>query len=197
MRHFLTFLLVFQMAWLMGCQSKKKINCSKVNWRLEGEKAATLGKIEKESLKELEGLCKAKDKLIDEKAYHFGYKDGLKMFCTTQMGLSMGSSGQVYKNTCPKKRESTFIKGYINGRITYLQEQVNSNSSEYANTKDRFWRKEQEYLLLKNEDPEQAKMQRDFLEAYQEESTQLEKGLEKLKKELTYLKRRKEEMKFN
>lgn len=197
MKHFSTFLLVFSLSFIFGCQSSKKINCSRVNWRLEGQKAATLGMKQTESLGKIVEQCKNKDRLVDESAFNAGYADGLRLFCKTETGLSMGTSGQIYSNTCPENSENAFLKGYINGRIIYLQNKLNTNSIEYANAKDRFWRKEQEYLLLKNEDPEQAKMQKDFLEAYQEESVLLEQDLNTLKKELAYLKMKKEEMKFN
>ena len=193
MRYFSTFLLVF----IFGCQSSKKINCSRVNWQSEGQKAATLGMKENDSLSKITERCKKKDLLIDEKAFKAGFKDGLKLFCKTKVGLSVGTSGQIYSNTCPENSENSFLKGYINGRIIYLQDRLSFSSKEYASAKDRFWRKEQEYLLLKNEDPEQAKMQKDFLEAYQEESVLLEQDLDTLKKELSYLKRKKEDMKFN
>ena len=113
------------------------------------------------------------------------------------MGLKVGKSGKLYNNTCPKSKELSFFKGYINGRILYLKKQLSLNKNEYTNAKDRFWRKEQEYLLIKSEDPEGAKMQRDFLEAYQEESNQLKKGIIALKKELLYLKRKREDLKFD
>jgi len=197
MRHFSTFLLVFILSLITGCQSKKRINCSKINWRDEGQKAATLGKKGDESLQSYLKQCKKKSKMVDSKAFSEGFKDGLKIFCRAKVGLSMGTSGMVYESTCPQGSEKTFLKGYINGRIIFLKEEVGLKSSEFSNAKDRFWRKQQEYLLLKNEDPEEAKMQRDFLDAYQEESNVLEKKLKTLKKELSYLKRKKEELNFN
>ena len=158
---------------------------------------ATLGLQKDKALEELVNQCKKKEPLVDQKAYESGYRDGLMLFCRAEVGLSMGRAGKLYDNTCPKSDELSFLKGYINGRIIYLKEQIDQSKGDYANAKDRFWRKEQEYLLIKSEDPEEAKMQRDFLEAYQEESNQLRKSTEALKKELSYLKRKKEELKFN
>jgi transcriptional antiterminator Rof (Rho-off) len=195
MRQFSFFLPVF--IFFTACQSPKKIDCSKLNWREEGQNAATSGLQKNSALTELIQNCKKSKPLVDKDAYNSGYKDGLRLFCKTEVGLRVGRSGKLYDNTCPSSQERSFLMGYINGRILYLKSQLNSGEGEYANAKDRFWRKEQEYLLIKSEDPEEAKMQRDFLEAYQEESNQLKKSLEAIKKELSYLKRKKEELNFN
>ena len=189
------FLLVFMI--LTGCQSTKKLDCSKLNWREKGQTAATKGMQKNEALKKLSSSCKKRDPMIDKQAFSSGYRDGLRLYCKTSIGFQVGQSGKLYNNTCPKVDELSFLKGYINGRIIFLKEQLNVNEGQYANAKDRFWRKEQEYLLIKSEDPEQAKMQQDFLEAYQEESIQLKDDVDALKKELSYLKRKREELKFD
>ena len=193
MRH----LFIYPLVFLIGCQSTTKIDCSKVDWRNKGQLVATAGLQKNQALEDLVIQCKKKDPLVDHKAFKAGYKDGLMLFCKAEVGLSMGKAGKLYNNTCPKSEELSFLKGYINGRIIYLKDQLNQSKGDYANAKDRFWRKEQEYLLIKSEDPEEAKMQRDFLEAYQEESNQLRKSTDALKKELNYLKRKREELNFN
>ena len=195
MRYLSFFLLIF--TFLTACQSLKKINCSQLNWRSEGEGAAISGLHRNEALKGLIGSCKKKEAFVDQQAYNSGYKDGLRLFCKTNVGFKVGQSGQLYNNTCPGSEELSFLKGYIKGRILYLKNQLNLSKEEYTKAKDRFWRKEQEYLLIKNEDPEEAKMQRDFLEAYQEESNQLKEKVGLLKKELNYLKTKKEKLKFD
>jgi len=188
MKHLCFFPLVF--LFLSSCQGVKKLDCSEVNWREQGQESATLGVQKEEALLQMVKLCK-------QKAFNDGYEDGIRLFCKTKVGLKVGKSGDTYNNICPKETELFFLRGYINGRILYLKNQLDLSKGDYINAKDRFWRKEQEYLLIKSEDPEEAKMQRDFLEAYQEESNQLKESVDALKKELSYLRRKKEELKFN
>ena len=182
--------------FFIGCKSNEKLDCSKINWRDFGQSFAQKGEALPSNLNKKTLKCKNKMPFFDEDAFKAGYKDGLKLFCSTNAGFSYGKNGRIYANTCVKSSERLFLKGYLSGRIEYLNTEINTTKTKHANAKDRFWRKEQEYLLLKSEDPEQAKIERDFLDAFQEESNQLKTRMERLTNEINYLKKQREESNF-
>jgi|GEM_PF-2453847 len=179
-----------------ACKSSEKLDCSKINWRDFGQSFAERGQPLPSDLNKKTLNCKSEMPFFNEDSFKAGYKDGLKLFCSTNSGFSFGKNGKVYEDTCLKSSEGLFLKGYLSGRIEYLNTKISSTKSQHANAKDRFWRKEQEYLLLKSEDPEQAKIERDFLDAFQEESNQLKTRMEKLNNEVKYLKKQREEVNF-
>jgi len=182
---------------LTHCQSIKKINCSELNWRDAGKSLALKGTPQVTGLQELKTQCKKKDHLYDEKAFSDGYSDGLKAFCQIESGFKVGQNGEIYKDTCRDENELLFIKGYIKGRLLYLKKELTKNTKLYDQAQDRFWRKEREYTLIMNEDPEQAKLQKDVLEAYEEETKSLKEKIDLNKRELSYFKKKNQEMKFN
>jgi hypothetical protein len=184
------------LVFFISCKSSEKLDCSKINWRDFGQSLAQKGEALPSSLNKKILNCKSKMPFFDEDSFKAGYQDGLKLFCSTNSGFSFGKGGKIYENTCLKSSESQFLKGYLSGRIEYLNTKISTTKTQHANAKDRFWRKEQEYLLLKSEDPEQAKIERDFLDAFQEESNQLKASMEKLNNEVKYLKKQREEANF-
>lgn len=182
---------------LASCQSAPKINCSELNWREAGREMALKGTTKKKGLKNVKKQCTRRDHLFDDKAWNDGYADGLMTYCQIDNGFRVGQSGQLYNDTCKNENELKFIKGYINGRLLFLKQELSKNSKLYGQAQDRFWRKEREYTLIMNEDPEQAKLQKDVLEAYEEETKNLKEKIELNKKELSYYKKKNEELKFN
>lgn len=44
--------------------------------------------------------------------YASGYTAGLKTFCTYESGIKFGYSGASYRDQCPKRLETEFLKGY-------------------------------------------------------------------------------------
>lgn len=191
------FILTVLLFFLSSCQSPPKINCSELNWREVGKDLALQGTPKKSGLVKLKKTCRQKDHLYDENAFNDGYSDGIKVFCQIDNGFRLGQSGKVYNETCKNENEDKFITGYIKGRLLFLKEELNKNTKLYGEAQDRFWRKEREYTLIMNEDPEQAKLQKDVLEAYEEETRSLKEKIELNKKELSYYKKKNQEIKFN
>lgn len=56
------------------------------------------------------------------------YQEGLKQYC--QNGEEIGSSGRVYKNTCPAELEKIFLPPYKKARVKYLKALVDSKSAQ-------------------------------------------------------------------
>ena len=71
-----------------------------------------------------ERACLPLKALLGKPAYHKGYNAGLVSFCSYARGYQFGLNGNFYQNTCPKKLEEDFFKGYILGQQEYNREQA-------------------------------------------------------------------------
>ncbi len=180
--------VAFTIALLMisGCQTKTAGKCLSINWRLAGETSALNG--EKSSLRfqNLHSSCSKKNlQSVDEAAFLEGYERGLSRFCKTLYGFNHGLSGSSYNNTCPQNSEPDFLKGYFKGKIQHLSNELKKTTNLHSEAEDRLWRKERDFLIIQNEDPEQAKEEIDVLEVYREEARILSEKKRQLKKELS------------
>lgn len=174
--------------WLFGCQNLEKESCRSKNWRNHGLNSAQQGFTIDESLKSAQ-TCSRYKVSIDETSIQEGYQEGLQSFCKTKVAFEKGQEGHIYQNICPKHSNKAFLKGYLRGRLLFLNEKSEEIRKLYDQAEDRLWRKEREYTLLKSEDPEQAKLLKASLEAYREETAHLANEKKKIKKSLKLVKR--------
>lgn len=67
------------------------------------------------------------------------HADGIEQYCQKDNGYSVGSSGKIYTQVCPKDLEANFLKEYRRGRKVYLgqtilnREQENNELERQAN----------------------------------------------------------------
>lgn len=181
---------------LCSCQSTAFKKCKNLNWRDFGRASASLGLNKNLTFLKQDKSCQNYKVPSDRLAYEEGYQDGLKFYCSTKSGFDSGKNGINYEGICPKHKEFVFFKGYYKGRIIYLERRLKETQKLSSTAQDRLWRKEREYTLLQSEDPELAKLQKEMLEAYREESVGLSATKESLKDELALTKKLYEEIKF-
>ncbi len=60
------------------------------------------------------------------------YAQGLKSYCTSKTGYTVGASGKVYKNVCLKKSEEDFLPPYFKGRKEFLTKQIEQLTQDIA-----------------------------------------------------------------
>jgi hypothetical protein len=174
---------------LIGCQSNSKKDCATINWRSDGEALALSGESIEPYFKELSLRCKKFVSSGEINAFNEGYNRGLAKLCTTQSGYDYGASGKDYKDTCPDYRVSNFQKGYYKGRLEFLVSRQKEIEDLYNSSEERVWRKEREYTIILNQDPQRAKLEADVLESYREEARSLALLSVNLKKEILKTKR--------
>lgn len=64
-----------------------------------------------------------------------GYRDGLKQYCTEEVGFAQGRRGYKYNGVCPTESRSDFLYGYERGRELYLLiREINQINSQVKNT---------------------------------------------------------------
>lgn len=181
--------LIIFAALLTSCQSSKRSTCSSIDWRTNGEIAALKGQKEKDILNAHKDTCNDYEFVIDDTAFSEGFERGLAQFCTTGNGFDFGELGEDYLFTCKKNQENLFLKGFYKGKIEYLQKEFENTSTLYAEAEDRLWRKEREFLIIQNEDPEQAKLEIDVIESYREEARLLAQKKRATKKQINRIKK--------
>ncbi len=191
-----TYFLIFFILILSACQSSNTRFCKSLNWRELGTKSALAGKTESKTLKSTQARCSKSKSPIDDRAFHEGFERGLAQFCTINNGYDFGATGASYQNTCTSAHQASFLKGFYKGRLDYLVSELKRHSELYTEAEDRLWRKEREYLIIQNEDPEQAKLEVDIIEAYREEARILAEKKRSLKKEIFQTKKVSEESYF-
>lgn len=181
---------------LGGCQSTALQSCRALNWRTLGIESALSGTPKASSFQEQNVFCSKFKTPIDKISFDEGYERGLAQFCTTLNGHSFGEKGLLYKKTCLPPANTVFLKGFYKGRLQFLEEEFLKYSSLYSEAEDRLWRKEREYLIIQNENPEQAKLEVDLIEAYREEARLLAQKKRATKKDITRAKKLSQESFF-
>jgi len=181
--------LIYTALCFSGCQTSSKKDCALINWRTEGEILALNGKSLEPDFQALSLRCKKF--ALDEESKNFqeGYERGLAKLCTTQSGYDYGSAGKDYNGTCPSFRASDFQKGYYKGRLEFLIARQKEIEALYNSSEERVWRKEREYTIIQNQDPERAKLEADVLDSYREEARSLAQMSVDLKREIVKTKK--------
>jgi transcriptional antiterminator Rof (Rho-off) len=180
-------------ALLAGCKSGEPTQCVEVNWRELGEKAASLGQTKDVALNAEKNRCEDTYTKSNELIFDEGFQRGLALFCVEKNGYLFGLRGGLYDNTCPSSKETSFLKGYYQGRKEHLNAELEKHTKLYSEAEERLWRREREYLIIQNENAEQAKLEVDMIDAYREETRQLAKKKRDLTKEILKIERLKSE----
>ena len=185
---FLSLASLLTITSLISCQSSQIKTCDNLDWRKSGQTAALKGLDRTSSFTKLKNQCQKFKTPIEKTSFDEGYLRGLAEFCTAS-GFDYGFTGNQNPRICPKSKNSIFLKGFYKGRMENLTITLKDLEKLHGEAQDRVWRKEQDYALLQNQDPEQAKLEIEILEAYRSETLSLEKQKRATKKELLKIKK--------
>ncbi|MDE0644810.1 MAG: DUF2799 domain-containing protein [Gammaproteobacteria bacterium] len=124
---------------LQSCSPISKADCLYADWYDKGWEDGAKG--EPLSLfVDYSQACAKHGVTPDRAEYESGRKEGLKEYCTTDMGWEAGSSGFPYHNVCPSDLESAFLKGYEPGRklydaetnLKYIEDEITSSREQVS-----------------------------------------------------------------
>ncbi|WP_169565785.1 DUF2799 domain-containing protein [Neptunomonas japonica] len=114
------FLAVFAITVLMqGCSSMNQSECIHADWQLIGQADASKG-VHSSILDEYRHDCAEYAVVPAREAYHLGYQEGLKQFCTRSSGFFQGKKGSKYQGICPAALEEKFLQGYNPGYELFM-----------------------------------------------------------------------------
>ncbi|SMF22096.1 Protein of unknown function [Alteromonadaceae bacterium Bs31] len=95
----------------------KPVNCNTNDWRELGQETALRGEAVR-TLDKYKAQCATVGK-NQQKLFLAGYKQGLKVFCSYEMGYKFGKENLVDQKICPSEMRSEFEKGYRKGAAEY------------------------------------------------------------------------------
>ncbi len=91
--------------------------CRNTDWHHLGYQDGIGGR-NKKDLKKVFADC-GPTLVINKSAYDKGWQQGVKRYCTSRNGLSLGMQGKLYNNICPDNKISTFDKAWKQGLRDY------------------------------------------------------------------------------
>lgn len=171
---------------LIACQQFTKSHCEKTNWRKEAFLLALAGE-SRNSFNKISKQCKKFKVDIDAQVFNEGFDEGAIQFCNTKSGITYGQQGGTYRGTCKNFNETEYIKSYINGRLSFLNNQYNLKKISLEESEARLWRKRNEFELESNTNPNLAVKTHDELESLKAENELIKTELENLKKMISDL----------
>ncbi|MEO0637310.1 MAG: DUF2799 domain-containing protein [Pseudomonadota bacterium] len=96
---------------LAACATLSKEECAVVNWSDLGQRDGEAGyhpsRVERHAK-----ACARADIAVDTQAYLAAHAMGIRQYCTAANGLSVGSRGERYRNSCPAELEAAFLRPY-------------------------------------------------------------------------------------
>ena len=132
MNHFFQILISVVLAsGLMGCTSLTKLfmtekKCKAINTFEYGKKTA-LQQMSQDTFVLHKKICEEKHQInLSQAEFDKGYAQGIKELCTYEGGYRFGLQGLTDKKICPKKKRPSFLKGYTQGRIKYLEHEIST-----------------------------------------------------------------------
>jgi len=139
-------------ALLLACASLGKQDCLSGDWNLIGNTDGTQGKLADERLRAHAKACNKHGIQLDQSAYRVGHSAGLKNYCTTESGYSVGSDfidrsfkRDSYNNVCPAELKISFLEGYLGG----LKNGLEYTARELAEEKRDLDANRSAFLILK------------------------------------------------
>ena len=147
----LRLLAISSTACLMSCATLNKSECETGDWRSIGLKDGSLGKVSDSRLADHSKACGKHGVRLDSEQYLGGYNDGLKSYCTTDVGFETGSDfgktsySKSYKGVCPEELELPYLEGYIAG----LKMSLDMVSKELADEEAELGNQRGAFLVLK------------------------------------------------
>lgn len=112
-------LMLVLVAVLQGCSTMNQSECVHADWQLIGQADASKG-VHSSILDEYRSDCAEYAVVPAREAYHLGYQQGLKQFCTRSSGFYYGKKGSKYQGICPAALETEFLDGYNPGYELFM-----------------------------------------------------------------------------
>ena len=101
--------------FLTSCSTMRKKECESRQWSSQGYKDALKGYPASHYSKQ-KNACMKFNIPVNKDRYMDGFKKGIREFCTYKNGYEFGIKGKRYEDSCPKKLEEDFFKGYVAGK---------------------------------------------------------------------------------
>ncbi|MGB3648241.1 MAG: DUF2799 domain-containing protein [Desulfobulbales bacterium] len=121
---------------LSGCATLGKDECLNADWRTIGYEDGAYGYPASRIGSHRED-CAKHGVTPDFNRYEQGRLEGLREYCTPQKGYGLGTSGRQYNYVCPRDLESTFLKGYYQGKNVHAaQIQVKGQEADLKKMHD-------------------------------------------------------------
>lgn len=180
-------LLTLMLGTLFGCQNTEKIKCEQTNWRQQAYLDALNGSDINDFKKTKDRCLKLYKINIKSELYQEGFETGLAKLCHPDAAMQLGLSGKEYRGTCKNLDEEKFLTAYRKGRLVFFRQLYNENTKKILDSEARVWRKQNEYELEANSNPEAAREAYDVLESYRSELSRLQKEKEQLKQKIDEL----------
>jgi len=114
--YFLSALLLIGL--FSGCASMSKKECLTADWHAVGYSDGTRG-VHYNNLVKHRKACNKYEVVPDEAAYHAGWEQGIRNYCTSDRGYQVGAAGQPYRSICPQDAEENFRDGWDKGVRQY------------------------------------------------------------------------------
>jgi len=103
---------------ISGCASMSKKDCQSADWHAIGHGDGARG-IHYNNLAKHRQSCGKHEIVPDEAAYHAGWEQGIRNYCTSAQGYKAGTAGQAYRSICPQDVEENFRYGWKQGVRQY------------------------------------------------------------------------------
>ncbi len=124
--------------------------CIHADWQLIGQADASKG-VHSSILDEYRSDCAEYAVVPAREAYHQGYQQGLKQFCTGSSGFFYGKKGGKYQGICPTSLEADFLEGYNPGYELFMISDVMSQLRASVNGAERDIRRIRQLIRSKEQ----------------------------------------------
>jgi hypothetical protein len=110
-------------AALNGCATLSEEQCLAGDWYgigvADGQNGYTFNR-----LSDHNEACASHGVIPDAAVYEQGRQQGLRAYCTPQVGFREGRQGDSYAGVCPASVEPDFLAGYSDGRLVHAAQQA-------------------------------------------------------------------------
>ena len=103
---------------ISGCASMSKQDCEKADWHAIGYNDGARG-VYYSNLDNYRKSCSEFQITPDANAYQSGWNQGIRSYCTSEIGYRTGISGQPFQNICPADVAPVYLAGWQQGVQQY------------------------------------------------------------------------------
>jgi hypothetical protein len=99
---------------LSGCATLSKEECLRGEWSTVGYQDGAQGYPAKQFYEHV-AACREHGVMPRQEVYLRGREQGLKQYCTVEIGLREGQAVRSYQLVCPANTQAAFLQGYMQG----------------------------------------------------------------------------------
>ena len=126
-----------------ACATLNESECVSVNWTDLGSRDGQAGRPSLYVAEHVEA-CARHGLPVDEESWRMGWDTGIRVYCTPENGLNVGSRGALYANSCPAELALAFRNAYDVGRDYHhavtvrnrIQNEITKREDEAQNEQD-------------------------------------------------------------